>query len=157
MSRIRCTLHPRGRRRRAVGDDGFTMTETVVSITLLAIVAVGATTAITTGTHAQASGQDRTVAVNLAHADLEQARALTYPDYPASVANHTVTVGDQPYTVGRTVTPLYASQAVAPAGQTCPAQLTATGVLSLRVTTTVSWRDGKGQTQSTAMTTVVAC
>ena len=114
------------------------------------------TTAVISGGHAQNGSQVRTAAVNLAHADLDQARSLVYPTYPAAVAAHSVTVGSFTFSVARTVTALYGTQAAAPAGQTCPTNLSATSVLSLKVTTTVSWTD-RGRTQSTAMSTVIAC
>jgi prepilin-type N-terminal cleavage/methylation domain-containing protein len=142
--------------RRATGDDGFTMAETIVSITLLAFVAAAATTAVITSGHAQSGGQTRTSAANLARNDLDKARALVYPDYPAAVAAHPEVVGSMTFTVSRTVTALYASQAAAPAGSTCPVNLTGDGVLSLRVVTTVAWTE-KGKPLSTSVSEVLAC
>lgn len=131
------------------GDSGFTLTETLVSITLLAMVGGGATTGIVGGLRAQSNNEFRTVAANLARADVDDARAVQYPAYPQPSLSTPVQVGAKTFYLTRTVTAPGTTGTA-----TCPATITSTGVLSLTVTSTVTWNKGA---QSIAMSTVVSC
>ena len=137
------------RDRKVHGDRGFTLTETLVAVSLLAIVGGGATTGIVAGTRAQADTETRTVATNLARADIDTARAIAYPQYPTAVAAKSVAVGSRTFTVQRSIS---AAGGATPAA--CPDVISATGVLALVVRTTVTWNDGHS---SVAMSTVISC
>lgn len=136
------------RDQKVAGDSGFTLTETLVSITLLALVGGGATTGIVGGLRAQSNNEYRTVAANLARADVDDARAVQYPAYPLAVPSTPVQVGAKTFSLARSVT------APGSTATTCPDTITSTGVLSLTVTSTVSWDNG---TQKIAMSTVISC
>lgn len=144
------TSTPAARRDRKVdGDSGFTLTETLVSITLLALVGGSATTGIVAGLHAQSDNEWRTVASNLVRADIDEARAVQYPDDPPVVARHATSVGGKTFFLARTVKARGVAGVVS-----CPAVITSTGVLSLVVTSTVTWDH---DSESISMATVVTC
>ncbi|MHA3703649.1 PulJ/GspJ family protein [Jatrophihabitans sp. YIM 134969] len=139
------------RDRKVDGDSGFTLTETLVSITLLVLTGGAATTGVVGGLRAQSDNEMRTTASNLVRADVDDARSVLYPDYPPPVARHPEKVGAKTFWLTRTVT---ARGVVGTA--TCPDVITATGVLALTVTSTVTWAD-RDDTRSITMTTVVSC
>ncbi|MBN9619737.1 MAG: type II secretion system protein, partial [Actinobacteria bacterium] len=78
----RATAHRVRTRLRLSGthaDDGFTMIEVVVALTLFVIFSAAATMAVVNGVDAQAQTQGRVAAANIAQADLEQARSQATP------------------------------------------------------------------------------
>lgn len=146
------TLARRARRRmHALGreDDGFTLLEATVSLTLLAVVASASVIAVTNSTQSEASAHNRAAAAALAAQDIQAARTLRYPDRPQAEAAHTVTVGNLKYTVSRTVQVLDTSNNLT--SGTCSTDGTYT-YTSLRVTSTVAW-----SADSVSLGTVIAC
>jgi prepilin-type N-terminal cleavage/methylation domain-containing protein len=123
-------------------DAGFTLVEVMVSLVLFGVVAGASVTAITTSSRTNNTARDRVTAANLAQADIQQARALRYPSYPAAVASHPVTVGTKRYTVNRSVS------------TTCPSVWTPGAVTSMQVTTTVTW---PGTTTPVVVATEISC
>jgi type II secretory pathway pseudopilin PulG len=123
-------------------DGGFTILEALVSITLFAILAGASTTVIATAIGTNNTAQDRVTAANLAQADIQRARALQYPSYPAAVPAHVVMVGTKKFTVARTIS------------TTCPALWTPGQPTSMQVTTTVTW---PGSPSSVAVATEISC
>lgn len=115
----------------AASDAGFTLIEVVVSLVLFAVVAGSSVTAIANATRTTNTARDRVTAANLAQADLQSARALQYPNYPAAVAAHTVTAGNKTFTVQRSIS------------TSCPALWTPGLPTSMQVTTTVIWPGAK--------------
>lgn len=151
-TRARCArplkLNRLNRLRRLRGDDsGFTLIEVVVSLVIFAVVAAASVTALSSATRTSNTSRDRVAAANVAQADLEQVRALQYPNYPTAVTAHTVTVGNRTYTVSRAIT------------TTCPSVWTPGQPTSMQVTTTVSWNalDTATHTRTVALATEIAC
>ena len=134
-------------------DGGFTLAETMVSLALLAIVAGGATTAVVGGTRAQRDTQDRVVAVNLASADLDRARAVEFPFQPSPTSTVTP-VGGTSYTVSRTIV-AYGTGTATATPNACPSQVSPTTATHLLVRSKVVWRGGP--TAGITMSTVIAC
>ncbi len=114
----------------ATTDRGFTVIEALVSFVLLALVGASATSAIVATMRTSNTTRDRVTAANIAQQDIQDARSLRYPNYPAGVAAHTVTVGNKSFTVSRSVT------------TPCPATWIPDSP-PMQVVTTVTWRDGK--------------
>ena len=123
-------------------DSGFTLVEVVVSSVLFVIVAAASVTAIVAGMKADNTSRNRVMAANVAQADLEQARALAFPNYPTAEAAHSVPVGNMTFTVARTIS------------NACPVVWIAGQPTSMQVTTTVSW---PGSTSTVKVATVIAC
>lgn len=136
-------LHQRACHRlgNARNDDGFTVLEVVVAMTIFVIVAVGAAGGVLNGIKASNSTTNRVGGANVAQSDLDQARVQPTPS-PTSYATNAPSGGS--YTVTRTVT------MPTPSGSTaCPAGSEMT--ISVVVT-------GPGRsTSSVKMQTVVAC
>jgi type II secretory pathway pseudopilin PulG len=147
---VPASTHAARRDRKVDGDSGFTLTETLVSITLLVLTGGAATTGIVGGLRAQSDNEMRTTASNLVRADIDDARAVLYPDYPPAVARHAETVGTKNFWLRRTVTAPGVTGTA-----TCPSVITATGVLALTVTSTVTW--GDKDAKSISMATVISC
>jgi prepilin-type N-terminal cleavage/methylation domain-containing protein len=125
------------------GDDaGFTLVEALVSIMLFVIVAAAAASAIVTTIKTANGTNDRVIAANLAQQDIETARAVQYPHYPAAVGPRSMTVGNKQFTLQRTVS------------TTCPTLWTPGQPTSMLVTAKVTW---PGSMSSVAMSTVIAC
>lgn len=137
LSRLRIRL-----RLAARDDSGFTLVEVIVSSVLFVIVAAASVTAIVAGVKADNTSRNRVMAANVAQADVEQARALAFPNYPTAEAAHSVTVGNATFTVQRTVS------------NACPAVWSAGQPTSMQVTTTVSW---PGSASTIKVATVIAC
>jgi prepilin-type N-terminal cleavage/methylation domain-containing protein len=60
----------------ASGDDGFTLTEVIVSFVIFAIVATAATVAVVGGTKSTQLTNNRVTAANVAQQSLQQAQAM---------------------------------------------------------------------------------
>jgi Tfp pilus assembly protein PilV len=129
----------------AGNDDGFTLVEALVAFSLLAIVSTASINASITAVSSSNGSRDRIAAANLAQQDLENARSLQYPDYPAAAAAHPVTVGNKTFSVQRTVS------------TTCPSLWTPGLPTSMKVTTTVTSPGAANRAVSVTMATVIAC
>ncbi|SHH61744.1 Type II secretory pathway, pseudopilin PulG [Jatrophihabitans endophyticus] len=140
-------------RRVEAGDDGgFTVVEALVAFVLLAVVSAAAIVAIANTTKTSKRSTDRVTAANLVQQDLQAARALRYPNYPAARSATTV-VGTTSYTLTRSVS------ATTPAGATigaCPATPDFTNRPYMVVTTTVTWPPA-GTADRVSAATELAC
>jgi type II secretory pathway pseudopilin PulG len=112
-------------------DAGFTVVEAIVAFSLFAMVAGSSITALVSTTSAANGTRDRVTAANIAQQDIQQARSLRYPNYPAAIAAHSVAVGNKTFTVSRAIS------------NTCPNLWTPGKPTSMQVTTTVTWRGAK--------------
>jgi Tfp pilus assembly protein PilV len=131
-------------------DDGFTIMEAVVSLTLFLIVSIAAVSAIVNSIRITDLSNNRVVAANLAQADIEQARAQTADQSVLSISTtgypKTTTVGSSTYTVSRA------------ASGTCPTTRTAGTLYYLNLPVTVSWaQSDSGGTRNVRADTVIAC
>jgi prepilin-type N-terminal cleavage/methylation domain-containing protein len=104
---------------------GFTLIETVVSLGLFVLAAAAIGNLLVSQIRMETGNANKTTAISLATAELEDLRSLDYPSIPASRTS-TTTVGPLTYTV--TSTAAFDSPA--------------TGLA--RITTTVTWTDPLG-------------
>lgn len=86
-------------------DEGFTLVETIVSLTIFAIVSAAAVLALVTGIDSNDATTERVTASQLAQAATDRARAMPKAELVATpTTSSTETVGERSYTVTRTVT-----------------------------------------------------
>jgi type II secretory pathway pseudopilin PulG len=139
------TLFRLPRRHHAKRDDaGFTVLEALVSFALFAVIGGSSVTAIVNANTTSKDSSDRVNAADLAAQDLQQARTLDYPNYPTSVAAHSVIVGNTTYTVTRSVP------------SPCPTTSNFNSQTTMLVTTTVTWAPVNAA-NTVVMATEIAC
>jgi type II secretory pathway pseudopilin PulG len=124
-------------------DGGFTVIEALVSFIVLAIVGVSATLGLVQGNTVSKRSSDRVNAVNLAQQDIQDARGLQPPTYPAAQTKTSV-LGSTNYTVTRSVS------------NVCPVTPDLTNHPYMRVTTTVTWPPAATVNQ-VSLATEIAC
>jgi prepilin-type N-terminal cleavage/methylation domain-containing protein len=86
------------RRNRLTTQPGFTLIETVVSLSLFLLAAAAVGSLLVSQTRLETSNATDTTAISLAAKALEDIRALDYSDIPASQTS-TTTVGGLTYTL----------------------------------------------------------
>ncbi len=88
--------------RRAASDDGFTLIELVVAISIFAIIMIGIAGTLGAGLRMTGSNRRRTVAANLASQEMDVVRSADFQSLvPRTVIQNVDTV---PYTVHRELT-----------------------------------------------------
>lgn len=103
MSPLRALL---ARRRPAPqhADEGFTLIEVLVALTIFAIVSAAAVIALVAGVRAGNDSNDRVTAAQVAQQEVDRARALPAPSLAASPdATRTTVLGGKSFSVTRTI------------------------------------------------------
>jgi len=165
---MRAKQWPHGRgalarlRRRASDQDGLSIVELVIAISVLTITLSGVASGLTSALGLTRQNRSRTVAANLAAEDMEKVRAaavtaagfssLQPPAFTeTAVTEATVTVGSLPYTVRRETE--WVSQS-STAGLCDGPNGTATPTF-LRITVDVSWLNMMGVTPARSQTVII--
>lgn len=135
-------------------DAGFTLTEVLVSLALLVIVAVATAALVLNLIKASRSTQLRVTATNLAQQDLQQMRSKNNADHESEIdsATRTIAVGNSSYTLTRTVTICTPSTSALP--DTCGANTTDCPVGRYRIVQTAVRPQQGG---SITLSTRIAC
>ncbi len=139
------------------GDQqGFTLIELVVAISLFAIMSSAIVASISSGLNLTRNNRNRAVAANLASQRMDQLRAMSFTQLEAQLgtqAPQTVVVpnpGGTPYTVTTTVNPVPVNSTSDP----CDANGTSTNDLVFRVDVSVTWPSMHGVTPADAHTVI---
>lgn len=120
------------------GEDGFTLLELVVALTLFAIMSAGVMATISSGLNLSRNNRSRSVAANLAAQQMDAFRAMDFPTLLGQQGNRTQpvqTVGGVPFTVTTSVNPQPISSTTGP----CDAQGSSVNSLVFRVDVSVTW------------------
>lgn len=91
-------------RARLTSEEGVTLAELMVAISILAVVMTGTASGLTSALQTTALSRDRIVAANLAQEDMDQARSISTDALMAGATSRQVTVGTTVFTVERTQT-----------------------------------------------------
>lgn len=138
-------------------DEGFTLAEVIVSLSILVIVAASVSALVIRSLQATSATQMRVTATNLAEQDLAQMRALNSANKTAQIVNATSTpaVGINTFTLTRTVTQCNASTGGGPVTYSCGGTGPTCAAGSYKtVTTSISWpKSGR----PVVLTTRIAC
>ncbi|PYY41528.1 prepilin-type N-terminal cleavage/methylation domain-containing protein [Curtobacterium sp. MCPF17_046] len=148
MSRIHAALT-----RRLAADSGFTITEVLVAMMVFAVMSIGLAYGITNALLLTQESRSRQTALNLASQDLDKLRSLANPFEIRSTTGDTeqpFTVGQQDYTLSRT------TQWVDSAGRSSSCGTDGTTLAYKSITSTVSWKSGRGKPLSVSLDTLIA-
>lgn len=148
MSRIHAALT-----RRLSADSGFTITEVLVAMMVFAIMSIGLAYGITNALVLTQESRSRQTALNLASQDLDKLRSLANPFEIRSTTADTqqpFTVGQQAYTLSRT------TQWVDSSGRSSSCGTDGTTLAYKSITSTVSWKSGRGKPLSVSLDTLIA-
>jgi prepilin-type N-terminal cleavage/methylation domain-containing protein len=129
-------------------DAGFTLIEVVVSFVIFAIVAASATAAIVNGIGSSRVTKDRVAAANVAQQEIQRLEATAPSDIPLGTSSTPAPVGNETFTVARTITN-------SPASTPCSQTVSAGTAHTVNVHVEVSWPNSQGR--SVQMDTVIAC
>ena len=136
------------------GDDGFTLTEVIVSFVIFAIVATAATVAVVNGTKSTQLTNSRVTAANVAQQALQQAQAMPRAALTAAPST-SPTVGTAQYTVnGFAVARTIGYLSGTASASSCPTTIDASAKHEITVHVVVTPAIGG---RSVSMDTVIAC
>lgn len=134
--------------RRSTNESGFMLIELLVSATILVILVLGIFSALDTSESRAGDQQKRTVAANMAQAELERVRALPIQDVARLSNPKTLTEGGISYTVRTT------STWVTDGGDEPQCTTRSGGMDYMRATTTVRWAGMRASEKPISMTTL---
>ena len=92
------TLPAQPRRRPIAADDGVTLVELLVAISIMIIILAGVAAGATSGLGLARTNSDRIVAANIADEQISDVRAMDFADIPQSTVTDTATRGAVTYT-----------------------------------------------------------
>jgi prepilin-type N-terminal cleavage/methylation domain-containing protein len=135
------------------GEEGFSLLELVVALTLFAIMSTGVFATISSGLNLARNNKNRSVAANLVAQQMDAFRAMDFATLLTQQGNRTQptqTVGGIPFTINTSVNP----QPINSSNTPCDAHGAVANNLVFRVDAAVSWPAMRGVPAVTANTII---